>query len=453
MLGETRQLPGLHDLLALHAANPRRYPYLLESSAGDGRLGRFDLLCAFPGRELVLGANGILRGQLAGERRTEDFLEALDAAWGVASPSAAGLPFQGGWFVFLAYELAGQIEPSVDLAVDPQVPLARAVRVPAAVIHDRLTGRSCAVAEPGCQGLLDEIGADVSRLAALPEMPPDVTGATDIHEEDPGAFLAAVLSAKHHISAGDVYQANLSRRWAVDIDAGVLPWMIYRRLRQANPAPFAGLALLDEDTAIISSSPERLVRVHAGSVETRPIAGTRPRAVASTGSDDEMLRADLLGSDKERAEHVMLIDLERSDLGRICRPGTVRVEDFMSLESYAHVHHIVSGVTGELRDGASPGTVLRAVFPGGTITGCPKVRCMQLIAALENGPRGAYTGAMGYLNHDGSCDFSILIRTMVLKGRNLSFRAGSGIVADSDPQLELAETRAKARGMLLALRD
>lgn len=451
MQAETRRLPGVLDLLALHAANPRRYPYLLESAGGTGRLGRYDILCAFPGRELQLGPDGILKGQIPGERPTQDFLDALDQAWTAAAPLAAELPFQGGWFVFLAYELAGRIEPSVHQAADPWLPLARAVRIPAAVVRDRATGRVHAVAEADCRSLLDEISADAAQSTALPESLPEVARASLPREEDPRKFLAAVTRAKDHIAAGDIYQANLSRRWTVEVDPGIPPWMIYGRLRQANPAPFAGLALLDDATAIISSSPERLVRVHGGRVETRPIAGTRPRTAMSADAGDAAVRAALLGSAKERAEHVMLIDLERSDLGRVCQPGTVRVEDFMSVESYAHVHHIVSGVTGDLRHGTTPGSVLRAVFPGGTITGCPKVRCMQLIGELESAPRGAYTGAMGYLNHDGSCDFSILIRTMVLNGRRLSFNAGSGIVADSDPELELAETRAKAKGMILAL--
>lgn len=453
MQGETRQLPGVPDLLALHAANPRRYPYLLESTGGSSRLGRYDVLCAFPGRELRLGPDGALNGQLPGEWPTQDFLDALDLAWAGAPPVVGDLPFRGGWFVFLAYEMAGHIEPSVHVVADARLPLARAVRIPAAVIRDRATGQVLATAEAGCQSLLDKISADAARSAALPESLPEVARAATVHEEDPRKFLAAVARARDHITAGDIYQANLSRRWTVDVDAGIPPWMIYGRLRQTNPAPFAGLALLDDATAIISSSPERLVRIHAGRVETRPIAGTRPRDPMAGGAGDAAVRAALLGSAKERAEHVMLIDLERSDLGRLCRPGTVQVEDFMSVESYAHVHHIVSGVAGELRHGTTPGSVLRAVFPGGTITGCPKVRCMQLIGELESAPRGAYTGTMGYLNHDGSGDFSILIRTMVLNGRSLSFSAGSGIVADSDPEMELAETRAKAKGMILALRN
>jgi anthranilate synthase component I len=189
--------------------------------------------------------------------------------------------------------------------------------------------------------------------------------------------------------------------------------------------------------------------VRGDMVETRPIAGTRPRFA---GDDDSARIRDLVGNPKERAEHVMLIDLERNDLGRVCAPGSVEVDELMTVESYAHVHHIVSNVRGRLRADATPGAVIRAVFPGGTITGCPKVRCMQIIAELERAGRGAYTGAFGWLNRDGDLDLNILIRSAEIDGGGtLRFRTGAGIVIDSDPQRELDETRAKARGMLRAL--
>jgi anthranilate synthase component 1 len=215
-----------------------------------------------------------------------------------------------------------------------------------------------------------------------------------------------------------------------------------------NPAPYSGIARWG-DTAVISSSPERLVRVRGRTVETRPIAGTRPRGHSRVS--DSNYCSELLAHPKERAEHVMLIDLERNDLGRICTPGSVVVDEFMVLESYAHVHHIVSNVTGELRADITPGQVLRAVFPGGTITGCPKVRCMEIIAELEQEPRGAYTGSMGYVNRDGSMDMNILIRSMTVSANEVQLRAGAGIVADSLAEAELEETRAKALGLLHAL--
>ena len=267
-------------------------------------------------------------------------------------------------------------------------------------------------------------------------------------EEAAGDFLAAVVKAKEHIAAGDVYQANLSRGWSVSADHKLAADRIYESLSQSNPAPFAGLARW-QDATIVSSSPERLLRIRDGIVSTRPIAGTRPRS--DDEDTDQSLSAELFSNAKEIAEHVMLIDLERNDLGRVCEPGTVEVDEMMVLESYSHVHHIVSNVTGKLRQDVSPGDAIRAVFPGGTITGCPKVRCMEIIEDLENGPRGAYTGSFGYLNRDGSLDLNILIRTMVVRDNLITFRAGSGIVADSEPEAELAETRAKAKGMLRAL--
>jgi anthranilate synthase component 1 len=200
---------------------------------------------------------------------------------------------------------------------------------------------------------------------------------------------------------------------------------------------------------LLSSSPERLVQVHGRTVQTRPIAGTRPRGLDD--AQDRALSDELIGNLKERAEHVMLIDLERNDLGRVCRAGTVEVNELMVVETFAHVHHIVSNVRGELRAGASPVDAVKAVFPGGTITGCPKVRCMEIIAELEGEGRGFYTGSMGYLGRDGRMDLNILIRSMLVHGAEFRFRTGAGIVADSVPEQEVKETADKARGMLLAV--
>jgi anthranilate synthase component 1 len=232
------------------------------------------------------------------------------------------------------------------------------------------------------------------------------------------------------------------------LPAGITAADLYRRLRAANPAPFAASARLPGFT-LLSSSPERLLRVRGRQASTRPIAGTRPRGTSR--DSDLSLRAELGLDEKERAEHVMLVDLERNDLGRICRGGTVQVDEFATIESYATVHHIVSNVSGELRDDVTPGQAIAAVFPGGTITGCPKVRCMALLAELEGAPRDAYTGSIGYLGRDGALDLNILIRTIVVAGDGIAFRTGAGIVADSRPEFELAETRAKARGLLRAL--
>jgi anthranilate synthase component 1 len=253
------------------------------------------------------------------------------------------------------------------------------------------------------------------------------------------------------VRAGDIYQANLSRYWDVRIEAGdgtSAAAALYGRLREANPAPFAALAQY-QDVAIVSSSPERLVRVAGREIDTRPIAGTFPRS--RRPGDDRLEISALAAHPKERAEHIMLIDLERNDLGRVCEAGTVRVDELMSIESYTHVHHIVSNVRGTLRPEVTPIGALKAVFPGGTITGVPKFRCMQIIAELEGAGRGAYTGSLGYLTPDGRLDLNILIRTMTLQAGTVRLHAGAGIVADSDPARELEETRAKARGLLAAL--
>jgi len=425
------------DLLALHEAHAERYPFLLESVARGGD-ARYDILFALPGETLSSADGG-------------DFLAALDGAWRRESPPSAeadDIPFRGGWFLYLGYELAAQIEPRLQLsAADDGLPVAFATRIPAAVIRDHQCGGLWLVAEQPEQ--LAQLQADIAaRPATAGNLEEPAPLQLTLHEADPAPYLAGVRRCKHYIVEGDVFQVNLSRPWRGELAAAPRPADIYRRLRRHNPAPFAGLAV-HGDAAIISSSPERLVRVRGGRVDTRPIAGTRPRNAEA--QQDQALQDELLAHPKERAEHIMLIDLERNDLGRICTPGTVKVDELMVLESYAHVHHIVSNVCGHLRPGTTPGEVIRAVFPGGTITGCPKVRCMEIISELEGEGRGAYTGSMGYLNHDGSLDLNILIRTIVQHGRRLSLRAGAGIVHDSVPERELDETRAKARGLLLAL--
>jgi anthranilate synthase component 1 len=306
------------------------------------------------------------------------------------------------------------------------------------------------VAEEGAESVLAQMHRDLDSLGDRPPGPPPAPDIDAIEEQAPGQYLAAVQRALRYIYDGDIFQANLSRCWKTRLRSPVSSADLYARLRSRNPGPFNGLASWGEG-AIISSSPERLVRVRDGIADTRPIAGTRPRG--SAHDQDQALSAELLGHPKERAEHVMLIDLERNDLGRVCVPGTIEVNELMVLESYAHVHHIVSNVRGRLRPGVGPGEVIRALFPGGTITGCPKVRCMEIIAELEQEGRGPYTGAMGYLNRDGSMDLNILIRTLVRDGDRLSLRAGAGIVADSVAERELEETRAKARGLLLALQE
>ena len=449
--------PGI-DLLQLQSADPSRFPLLLESVAG-GAQSRWDLLLCGDGTGLELGADGVVR-RLVGSAVAGGFLAALDrdfaAAGGRAAPAEAGggetagtpvaIPFRGGWGLFLAYELAAQIEPSLRLpTADGPLPVALALRCPAAIVRDRRDGRSFAVAEPGADALLATIVDAVANRHAAPAAGAFVPPV--LEEDDPARFLDGVARIHDYLRAGDVFQVNLSRAWRARFAGAPDPAAVYARLREANPAPFAG-SLRHRGATLLSSSPERLVSVHGGVAQTRPIAGTRPRLA---GDDDAARIRDLVGNPKERAEHVMLIDLERNDLGRVCVPGSVRVDELMAVESYAHVHHIVSNVSGRLRPGTTPGEVIAAVFPGGTITGAPKVRCMAIIAELEGEGRGPYTGALGWLGVDGDLDLNILIRSAWLAGEVLELRAGAGIVVDSDAGRELDETRAKARGWLRAL--
>jgi anthranilate synthase component 1 len=442
-------------LRRLAALDPARYPLLLESAA-PGPLGTTTLLLAAPRAALWLDADGRL-GADGTAIEGDSFLAALESWWrregGAAGAPQAGasLPFAGGWALYLGYELAQEIEPRLVLPRTPLPWVAFALRTPCALVHELGGDRVLAVGEEGSEDVLALIAADAHAAVGRPD-PPDTLEFRSVIEEDPGAFLARVRRAKEYVSAGDVYQANLSRPWSVEV-AGASPAAgaaaaLYRRLREANPAPFAALAQW-RGAGIISSSPERLVRVRGRRIDTRPIAGTRPRSRRPGG--DEVEIPALVMHPKERAEHIMLVDLERNDLGRLCEAGSVQVDELMGVESYAHVHHIVSNVTGTLRAGVTPIDAVRAVFPGGTITGCPKFRCMQIIAELEGAGRGAYTGSLGYLSRDGQLDLNILIRTMTLAGTALGFRAGAGIVADSDPGHELEETRAKARGLLRAL--
>jgi len=501
----TRELslpPGV--LLELAESLPAAYPVLFDS-ASTGPLSRHSILVAACGDALWVDREGRLGASGAAVRHTggaRGFFEALERWWREASTGSplesAGLPWCGGFAVFAGYELASEVEPTLRLPAADLPYRAYALRVDGALVFDHARGRLLALAEPGAAGAarLARLEADAA-ACALPQLAPQQSGVgalagagsggghsgragtsnrgaavalDDLHEDDPAEFLERVARVQEFIRAGDLYQANLSRGWSARLAPGSNAATIYRRLRTVNPAPFAVWSQWG-GVDILSSSPERLVRIEQRRVSTRPIAGTRPRVAggATQGEIGQGHSADgqvadghfahgdtaaaeaLVAHPKERAEHVMLIDLERNDLGRICEAGSIEVRDFMTVETYAHVHHIVSEVAGRLRPEVSPVAALRAVFPGGTITGCPKVRCMQVIGMLEQRGRGAYTGSLGMLGLDGSADFNILIRTLTVVGDTVTLRAGAGIVADSVPERELEETRAKARGVLAAL--
>lgn len=423
------------DLLALHASDPVRFPALAET--GGGHAG-WDILFALP-REVRVYAAG------EGDAFVSD-LRSLPLNTLLPRPEELPLdaPFAGGWFTYAGYELLSVFEPHVPQRAEADFPVAALLRIPAAVLLERPSGQAWLVAET-----LEELEMLAGRVADLPEFNPSLPHVASITEDDPEAFLHGAEQALIYIREGDVFQVNLSRGWDVQLAQALSPAELFASLRVRNPAPFSTLLDLGSYGAVVSSSPERLVKVKGDCVETRPIAGTHPRSLDE--AEDARLKERLLATPKERAEHIMLVDLERNDLGRICRPGTVQVDELMAVATYAFVHHIESNVRGQLSAGQTPADILRALFPGGTITGCPKVRCMQIIRELEDRPRYAYTGSMGYINLDGSMDLNILIRTFLQRQNQLYFRAGAGIVIDSDPERELQETRHKARGLLRAI--
>jgi anthranilate synthase component 1 len=440
------------SLRTLAATQPQRYPVFFDSAA-IGPLAHYSLLAGEPRAALFRDAQGRLSGQ-GMTPAAGGFLDNLESWYRneaqAAMPDslAKPLPFLGGWFVYLGYELAEEIEPRLRLPVADLPYSAFALRVENLVVHELATDIVYAVSQNGDADAHARLIADLAAADRQPfAVAADLPALVSLEEESAGLFLTRVRAAQEHIAAGDIYQANLSRRWRLTLKYRENAAQVYAALRRANPAPFAASVQL-HGMNLFSSSPERLLAITGRDISTRPIAGTRARQ--GSAEQDRLDTAELVAHPKERAEHIMLIDLERNDLGRVCDAGSVVVDEYMVTESYAHVHHIVSNVRGRLRADRSPVDALRALFPGGTITGCPKVRCMQIIAELEGEGRGAYTGSLGWLGSDGDADFNILIRTLTMRGTVIELRAGAGIVADSIPEHELEETRAKARGMLRA---
>lgn len=395
-------------------------------------------------------------------------LEALrQIASGYSAPRGLGLPAVGlGLFVVLGYELNAWIERLPPPKPSPvRAPLVSMLGMRMLVVVDHGQERTWCLslvdpAEPPALGrrharmrleMLESLLAACrsSQPDALIE-PPLAGPAGSAGSVEPtirqAEFEAMVRAAKEAITAGEIFQANLAHQFTAPLSAE--PWQLYAALRAINPSPFACYYQSPELT-LVSCSPERLVEVRDGLVSTRPIAGTRPRGPSP--AQDLLNGIELMLSEKERAEHLMLVDLARNDLGRVCRFGSVEVDELMTLEEYSHVLHLVSNVRGWLREGVDQAEVIRALFPGGTITGCPKVRAMELIHALEPIARGPYTGSAGMVGFDGSLDLNILIRTVVVQRDRVWFHVGAGIVADSDPEREYHETLAKAGALIKAL--
>jgi len=450
--------------------------FLLESAEHGERWGRFsfvgfDPLLVVRSRAGAVSIEGDLPPGLPVEvGPAAGLLDTLEALLDVlTAPPITGVPLHGGAVGYLGFDVVREVERLPETVVD-DLGLADAVlSFPRHVVAlDHLEQAMTVVTNVVTAGLdeaalraaylqAEEMNAAVLALISGPGRshdpvsPPSKGSRSDLPEFrtnlPEGAFLEAVDRIKEHIVAGDTFQTVLSQRFSVTTD--VDPFDLYRVLRVINPSPY--LYLLDTGEAhIVGSSPEALVQVHDRVVETWPIAGTRRRGVDA--AEDRALAAELLADAKERAEHVMLVDLARNDLGRVCAPGTVEVSQLMEVERYSHVMHIVSAVTGRLRDGVGPVDVLRATFPAGTVSGAPKVRAMELIDELEPSRRGPYAGAVGYLDLAGNLDTCITIRTVVLHDGVAHVQAGAGIVADSVPASEEQETRDKAGAVLAAIR-
>jgi anthranilate synthase component 1 len=446
-----REVPGdlstpVSAFLALAARSPRAF--LLESVVGGDRIARY----SFIGRDPVETVE--VRG------RADDLLGSLRARLGPPAAEVPGLPrLTGGAVGYLSYDAVRLFERIPDRHPPDGLPYASFSFYRSLVAFDHARQRIVLVAdaEPGsraayerAQDVLEAFEADLRGPRPLASPRPARRGP----ERDGGDFFAdgagyrqAVRAAQDYIAAGDIFQVVLSRRRSVECPCD--PFTVYRALRMVNPSPYMYF-LKDGERAVAGASPEMLVRVEGRRAEARPIAGTRPRG--ATAEEDERLGGELLADEKERAEHVMLVDLGRNDLGRVSRFHSVSVPEFMAVERYSHVIHLVSSVVGELAEGKDALDALAATFPAGTLSGAPKIRAMEIIDELEPDRRGLYGGAVGYLDLRGNLDFCITIRTVVLEGGRAVVQAGAGIVADSDPESERRETEAKAAAMREALR-
>ncbi|MBN1237673.1 MAG: aminodeoxychorismate synthase component I [Gammaproteobacteria bacterium] len=421
---------------------------------GGCRAGRYDILAAEPYMTLTTrGAVTDIRAAGAVRRSERDPLELLKECLGEPADVDAdhGLPFRGGAIGYFAYDLGRRFErlPSI-AAADIDVPDMAVGLYDWAVIVDHEQRRSWLVGE----GRDRRTFADWDRLLdavqptdALSRAPFEVVSAVR-SSFDRAGYAAAFDRVKSHIRAGDCYQVNLTQRF----DAGVRgdPWYAYMKLRWLNPAPFAAYLSLP-DCSVLSSSPERFLRVRDGHVETKPIKGTRRRS--SDPAEDAALAEELRSSAKDRAENVMIVDLLRNDLGKHCAAGSIRATKLFDVESFANVHHLVSTVEGRLAAGRHALDLFRGAFPGGSITGAPKLRAMEIIEALEPQRRGVYCGAIGYVGFDGNMDTNIAIRTLVQHGERIYAWAGGGVVADSEVESEYQESLTKAEAMLAVLGD
>lgn len=374
-----------------------------------------------------------------------NFLAQFPVHENAATNIPSHLPFQGGWLGWLGYDLAWEIEklPQIHSDILP-FPVAYWYEPAtfAVLDHDQqvlwLATTTFEQQEYLVSLLNQGMAVSPRQLSTVP--------LSLQYSLNQAQYQTRVVKAQEYIRRGDIFQANLSLRF--EALASLASWPVYQRLQNLNPSPFASYWRSPWGD-IVSCSPERLVQVLGEQVQTRPIAGTRPRGI--NAAEDERLCQELRNNLKERAEHIMLVDLERNDLGRICRWGTVEVDELLAIERYSHVLHLVSNVRGKLSTPTSPSRVIRALFPGGTITGCPKVRCLEIIEELEPVRRSLFYGSCGYLDWRGNLDLNILIRTLLFTGGRVIGQVGAGIVADSDPCQEWFESLQKAQAQIQAL--
>ncbi|MGD7654568.1 MAG: anthranilate synthase component I [Verrucomicrobiales bacterium] len=444
------------------------HSFLLESAESTEKGGRWSIVGSSPRaifeareKQITIRTGGKTRSYLA----ELDLLDALEKEMAPFKPVTHGdLPlFAGGMVGYLSYDAVRQFEPT--LGAPPEdtlgVPEAIFMLADTLLVFDHRLRRLHVIANAFVDEFetageaLEDARARIGRMVAKLDTPLHIPALNGLQSVEPveaesnttqEEFERIVAEGKEFIAAGDIFQFVPSQRFSTDFDQD--PVDLYRALRLVNPSPYMFILELD-GFSLVGSSPEVHVRSIGGKIDIRPIAGTRWRG--KTKEEDDALAEDLLADPKERAEHLMLVDLARNDVGRIAKHGKVKVDDFMIIERYSHVMHIVSNVTGELADDYTAYDVLRATFPAGTVSGAPKIRAMQIINSLEKNKRCAYAGAVGYFGFDGSHDSCITLRTCLLKDGKVYVQSGAGVVADSDPTYEYVETVNKAKGMLRAV--
>lgn len=447
--------------------------FLLESVCGGEQVARFSFIGIKPEKAFILQGDCIREitktkttsHPLNGQEPLQFFRAQMPERLGLSHPA---LPrFQGGLVGYISYDAVRYFEPSVKIHPHPDLPEAIFLQTNTLVAFDHAYGKMILMvnihqdgiddAQSVDQGeqLLDEIEQKLHN--PLPEQNLPVSKTDEFGEFDPNMtqaeFMQAVKKAKEYITAGDIFQVVLSLR--LERMTNAQPFEIYRALRRLNPSPYMFFFDFDQlagssDLFVIGSSPEMHVRLEGSRAIIRPIAGTRRRG--QTPNEDQALENELLADPKERAEHIMLVDLARNDLGRTCVNGSVQVTELMGIERYSHVMHIVSQVEGELRPEYDAFDLLRTTFPAGTVSGTPKIRAMQIIRDLEPTSRGLYAGAVGYFSNDGSMDTCIAIRTLTMQGKKVSVQAGAGVVTDSEPEREYEEALNKARALAQAIK-